>query len=67
MVSDKTLHKAFRIHKTINKTHYRIFLFALFAKTVLCFDLKMYMYTDLFISDTVYDQVEIKFCSVCWP
>ena len=27
MVSDKTLHKAFRIQKTINKTHKRNFCF----------------------------------------
>ena len=27
MDSDKTIHKAFRIHKTLNKTHYRTFFF----------------------------------------
>ena len=27
MVSDKTIHKAFRIKKTINKTHQRNFFF----------------------------------------
>ena len=35
MVSDKTIHKAYRIKKTINKTHQRNFLFSLFTQTIL--------------------------------
>ena len=35
MVSDKTIHKAFRLHKTaINKTHKNLFSFSLFTQTI---------------------------------